>query len=245
MPPPSDSSSRLRTSATLEPPTCSPSTAVASVFASSTIRSRSFSRPPRTTKSAACARAPHSSISAERAPGADRPDSETRGVGSDLGRHVTRLDRQSLALGLERGLVPHERFEALPHRRHRGGSVLCGHGRPPHRALRRHPGVLPGAPGASGLLEPVLGVGELLPRLRLAGARVALRPLGLLDLCRDRLERAAHPACPPSDVVDPAQQADDIVEQRRDGEIAPFELAHVCDEVGGAIVGHAPSIAER
>ena len=95
-----------------------------------------------------------------------------------------------------------------------------------------------------GLLEPALGVGELLPRLRLAGARVALGPLGLLDLGRDRLERAAHPAGPRPDVVDPAQQADDIVDPRRDVEVAPFELAHVRDEVGGAIVGHAPSIAD-
>ena len=157
---------------------------------------------------------------------------------------MTRLDRQSLALGLKRGLVSHERFQALPHGRHRGSRVLGAHGRPSHRTLRRDPRVLPGAPRARGLLEPVLGVGELLPGLRLAGARVALGTLGLLDLPGDRLEGAVHAACPPSDVVDPAQQADDIVDPHRKIVVALFELAHVCDEVSGAIVGHAPSIAD-
>ena len=51
-PQPSWASSRSRTTAALEPPSCSPRTAEPSAFASVTIRSRSFSSVPRATKSA-------------------------------------------------------------------------------------------------------------------------------------------------------------------------------------------------
>ena len=196
----SDSSSRLRTSATLAPPACSPSAAAASAFASSTIRSRSLSRPPRTTKSAACARAPHSSISSSDAPGAARPESERRGTSATAARDVARLDRKPLAFRLR--ARPRRRASSSSRSRiraTRGRGVGGGHRRPAHRALRRGLRVLPGPPRAADLLEPALGLGQLAPRLAPRGpAASRSRLLDLLDLPRDRLERRPAPGRPAS-----------------------------------------------
>ena len=87
--------------------------------ASSTTLSRSLSRPPRTTKSAACARAPHSSISSsEGSRGRPAGLGEPRQL-RDLAGDRPRFDRESLRLGPQGDLVASERrsrsrFRATP-----------------------------------------------------------------------------------------------------------------------------------
>ena len=111
---PSDCSSRLRTSATLEPPTCSPKTALASAVR--------LEHDPLALVLEAAADDEERGMRAcpplldlvERSPRGGSPGLGDARQGRDLGRDLARLDRQPLAFGLECRLVPHERFAGAP-----------------------------------------------------------------------------------------------------------------------------------
>ena len=92
----------------------------------------------------------------------------------------------------------------------------------------------------------LLGLGELAPRIRLARPRVALRLLGVRDLARDRLQPGPARAVPALSPRRPAAGArSTAVDPRRHVDVVPLELAHVRDEVTGAVVAHGPSIAHQ